>query len=377
MAETNNLSESNEKSELYENKIQRLTNDFEIQNQKRNQEMEELFEEIELENTSLKKELIQTKEELEEEKNKNNYIKNSIYNFNYYQANINNFLSEKQNKITTNKNNSEINNNDNYNSSIFCDNIKIIKEEKANKILELSKESENKIKNFEKNWKIFITNIKFLFDLLKNNNNYDQNTFNNKCNDIMDGINNYYNQINSLMKDNYSNKKYSILLHEKLELAKEEIIFLKERVIQEKKNILEKINNICHNNKMIHINIASEIINEINSKRKNYFNEQFYIPFDNLHQLLLESKDNEKELKNKIIQLQKDLDSINYKYEQVNDEKNNLLQNASNYIIEKEKEKTNDLILNSQINKLRKEKQVLENENNSLLKHNNELNKKI
>ena len=377
MAETNNISESNEKSELYENKIQRLTNDFEIQNQKRNQEMEELFEEIELENTSLKKELIQTKEELEEEKNKNNDIKNSIYNFNYYQTNINNFLSEKQNKITTNKNNNEININDNYNSSIFCDNIKIIKEEKTNKLLELSKENENKIKNFEKNWKIFVTNINSLFGLFKNNNNYDENAFNNKCNDITDEISNYYNQINSLMKDNYSNKKYSILLHEKLELAKEEIIFLKERVIQEKKNILEKINNICHNNKMIHINIASEIINEINSKRKNYFNEQFYIPFDNLHQLLLESKDNEKELKNKIIQLQKDLDSINYKYEQVNDEKNNLLQNASNYIIEKEKEKTNDLMLNSQINKLRKEKQVLENENNSLLKHNNELNEQI
>ena len=46
MLESNNLSESNEKSEYYENKIQRLTNDLELQNQKRNQEMEELFEEM-------------------------------------------------------------------------------------------------------------------------------------------------------------------------------------------------------------------------------------------------------------------------------------------------------------------------------------------
>ena len=101
MLESNNQSESNEKSEYYENKIQRLTNDLELQNQKRNQEMEELFEEMELENTTLKKELLETKEELEEEKEKHNNIKNSIYNFNYYQTNINNFLSEKQNKITT------------------------------------------------------------------------------------------------------------------------------------------------------------------------------------------------------------------------------------------------------------------------------------
>ena len=40
MTEINNVSESNEKSEFYENKIQRLTNELEIQNQKRNQEME-------------------------------------------------------------------------------------------------------------------------------------------------------------------------------------------------------------------------------------------------------------------------------------------------------------------------------------------------
>ena len=379
MTESNNISESNEKSDYYENKIQRLTNELEIQNQKRNQEMEELFEEIETENTSLKKELIQTKEELEQEKDKTNNIKNSIYNFNYYQNNINNFLKEKQPNIIENKNNEEnnIDYNYNYNSSLFCDNIKLIKEEKSKKLLELTKENENKIKTFEKNWKNFEKKIQELYVLSKNNNIYDKSAFNNKYNEILNEVSNYYNKINGLLNDDYSNKKYSIILQEKLELAKEEIIFLKERIIQEKRNIIEKINEVCRLNNLTHLNITREIINEINSKRKNYFNDQFYIPFYNLHQILLESKDNEKELKNKITKLQKEFDDLNFKYETINEQKNKLLENASNNIIEKEKDKTNDLILTSQINKLRKEKQILENEINSLLKNNNELNEQI
>lgn len=55
MLESSITSESNGKSEYYENKIQRLTNEMEAQNQKKNQEMVELFEEIEQENNSLKK----------------------------------------------------------------------------------------------------------------------------------------------------------------------------------------------------------------------------------------------------------------------------------------------------------------------------------
>ena len=162
-----------------------------------------------------------------------------------------------------------------------------------------------------------------------------------------------------------------------MEFANEEIFFLKERIIQEKKNIIEKINDLSHMNVITHINFMEEISNEINSKRKNYFNEQFFMPFQNLHQLLLDYKDNEKELKNKIEKLQKDFDELKYKYEKVNEEKNNLLKNASNYIIDKENNKTNELYLNSLINKLRKEKEILENENNSLLRNNNELNEQI
>ena len=378
MTEVNNASESNEKSEFYENKIQRLTNELEIQNQKRNQEMEELFEEMELENKNLKKDLMQTKEELEEEKDKNNNIKNSIYNFNYYQTNISNFTNEKSkpNNIEIITRNNKFDENYYNPASLFCDNIKLIKEQNAKKLSELNIENEKQIKNFEKNKNNLEKNIKSMINSIKNNNLYDNN-INIQYNDIINEINSYNNKINSLINENYSNKKYIILLQEKLEYANEEIIFLKERIIQEKKNILEKINEISHMNNLTHINFATEIINEINSKRKNYFNEQFFIPLDNLHQLLLDSKDNEKDLKNKINKLQKDIDEFYYKYEQVNEQKNNLLKNASNYIVEKENDKTSDLVLNSQINTLKKEKEILENENNSLLKNNNELNEQI
>ena len=374
MLESSITSESNGKSEYYENKIQRLTNEMEAQNQKKNQEMVELFEEIEQENNSLKKELIETKEELDEEKDKINNIKNSIYNFNYYQANVNNSLFEKTTNTTH-----KINDN-NYNSSLYCDNIRSIKEEGNKKLAEISLQFDNSIKNFEINWDSFEKNIKNLLDTIKQmkrNNYLDENAYNNLYNNVINDLKTYNNKINSLLNENYSNKKYSIILLEKLELAKEEISFLKERIIQEKTNILEKINELSHMNKMTHINFAQEIINEINSKRRNYYNLEFYMPLENLHQLLLESRDNEKELNYKIEKLEKDIDDLQYKYEKVNDEKNKLLKEANNYITDKEKNRTNDLLLLSQINKLKKEKEVLENENNSLLRNNNELNQQI
>ena len=373
MIESNNLTESNEKSEYYENKMQRLTNDLEIQNQKRNQEMEELFEEIETENNTLKKELIETKEELEEEKEKNNGLKNSVYNFNYYIENSNNIINKK-----INKNN---NNEKNYNSEIFSNNIKLIKEENAKKISELSYENEDRLKNFTKNWNYFENNINSIINLIKKNRNenfYEENIYNNnQLDDIIKKINEYNHKISSLINENYSNKKFSIILQEKLELANEEIYYLKQRIIQEKNNILEKINDISHMNLITHINFAQEIINEINSKRKNYYNDQFFIPIENLHQLLLESKDKERELNNKNISLEKELSQLKYKYDQITEEKNTLLNNASNSIADKERDKTNELFLYSQINKYKKEKEVIENENNILLKNNNKLNEQI
>ena len=152
---------------------------------------------------------------------------------------------------------------------------------------------------------------------------------------------------------------------------------MKERIIKEKKIILEKINELVADNKLNHMNMTYEILNEINNKRKNYFNEQFLIPINNIKMNFLEYKEKEKELKNKNEIMEKELDEIKSKWEKINEEKNELINNASKYVINKENNKNNEIYLQSMINKLKKEKEILENENNSLIKNNSQLNEQV
>ena len=98
MVESELESDSTRKNEYYQQKIERLTNDYENQNRQKNQELDEIFEELSLENDNLKKELLLTKEELEAEIEKNIDIKNSIYNFNYFTKQTSKDLDEKLGK---------------------------------------------------------------------------------------------------------------------------------------------------------------------------------------------------------------------------------------------------------------------------------------
>lgn len=357
-------SESTGKNELYQKKIEKLAEEYENQNRQKNQELDDIFEEMNLENNNLKKELILVREELEEEIEKNIDIKNSIYNFNYFTKKINNDLDKK---LTKNKSTKE-----DPTNSVFCDYIKAIKDESNEKLSILNKEQENNIKSFE--------NIKIsLEDKLKNIHNLvkDQENANNYFNTFFKELSNFYNKYNSLLSDNYSKQKYIIILLEKLGLAKEEIIFLKDRIIKEKKIILEKINSLYHENEITHINMIQEILKEINQKRKNYFNEQFFFQIQNLQQSFSEYKEKEKELINQNEKLKKEMEELKYKYNKINEEKNELMKSAVNYTINKENNKNNEIYLQSLVNKLRNEKQILENENNSLIKSNSQLNEQI
>ena len=123
--------------------------------------------------------------------------------------------------------------------------------------------------------------------------------------------------------------------------------------------------------------MIQEILNEINQKRKNYFNEQFLFPIQDLHKSFLEFKEKEKELVNKNELLKKELEELKFKFNKVNEEKEEMMKNAIKYTINKENNKNNEAYLQSMVNKLRKEKSILENENNSLLKNNSELNEQI
>ena len=366
MVESEVESESTVKNDYYQKKIERITNDFENQNRQKNQELVDIFEEISLENNNLKKDLIMAKEDLDDEIEKNIDIKNSIYNFNYFTKNTSNDLLEKLNK------NKNIKKKEDYTNSIFCDYIKAIKEEANEKLSSLNTEQENNIKNFELMKTSLENNIKNLPNMLK-----EQENFNKYLNEILEEININNNKYYSLLQENYANKKYIIILEEKLGLSNEEIIFLKERIIKEKKIILEKINSLSHNNKLNQINVIQELLNEIDDKRKNYFNEQFLYPLQSLHQNFLEFKEKEKEMNNKNEILKKELDELKCKYDNIIEEKNELIKNAVNYTINKENNKNNEIYYQSVINKLRKEKELLENENNSLLKNNTQLNEQI
>ena len=364
MVESELESDSTRKNEYYQQKIERLTNDYENQNRQKNQELDEIFEELSLENDNLKKELLLTKEELEAEIEKNIDIKNSIYNFNYFTKQTSKDLDEKLGK---NKSIKEY-----YTNSAFTDFIKTIKEEANKELSGLNSEQENNIKNFELMKASLENKIKNLHNLLK-----DDEKMNIYFNEILNEFNIFHNKYYSLLLENISNKKYNIIYSEKLGLAREEILFLKERIVIEKKLILEKINSLAHDNEFIHLNMIQEILNEINQKRKNYFNEKFYFSIKNINQSFLEYKEKEKELLNKNENLKKELEEVKFKLNNINDEKNQLMENAVNYTINKESIKNNETYLQSMINKIRKEKLILENENNSLLKNNSELQQQI
>jgi hypothetical protein len=364
MVESEIESDSTKKNEFYQKKIERITDDYENQTRRKNQELDEIFEEITLENDNLRKELLLTKEELEGEIEKNIDIKNSIYNFNYFTKKTSKELDEKLGKDKNIK--------EDYTNSIFCDYLKTIKEESNKKLSELNTEQENNIKNFAIMSTSLENKINNIYNILK-----EDERMNIHLKDIIKELNIYNNKYNSLLSENYSNKKYIIILVEKLGLAREEIFFLKERIIKEKKIILEKINSLSHDNELTHITMIQEISNEISQKRKNYFNEQFFFPIQDLHKSFLEFKEKEKELVNKNEVLKKELEELKYKFNKVNEEKDEMMKNVVNYTINKENNKNNETYLQSMVNKLRKEKLILENENNSLLKNNSELNEQI
>ena len=105
-------------SNVYENQIENLKNEYAFQTQKKNKEFEELFEQMDEENKELKKEIVQTKFELEEEKEKSKNIKNTFYNIN---NNINNNSINRNQHIEEVKN-SEPNNTE-YNYIFLNNNI--------------------------------------------------------------------------------------------------------------------------------------------------------------------------------------------------------------------------------------------------------------
>ena len=363
MINNNQEEESNSKSSnIYENKLENLKNEYELQAQKKNQELEELFEEMDEENKDLKKEIIQSQFELEEEKEKLKNIRNTLYNINN-----NNNIKNKNQEIPEIKN-TETNETE-YNYKYLNNNIKIIKENNKKKISEITKNYNRNLTNFEQSKKMTDLNIK---DILNKDDNIEIIYKN-----ILEENKKYYDKIELLLNENYNKEKYSISLNQKYEISKEEIYFLKQRIFQEKLNVLNKINEINNINKITHFNMIQELQNELDIKKKNYYNDKFLIPLENINSILTNAKEKEKQLENKFYKLECENNILKNKLNILTKEKNELYNKTSNFIFNKEQMITEGLLYKSEINKLKNENKILTDENNNLLKNVKDLNNQI
>lgn len=356
--EEESVSKSNDN---YDNQIENLKNEFEYQAQKKNKELEELFEEIDEENKELKKEIVHTKFELDEEKEKSKNIKNTFYNINNNNFMANNQKNEEYKNIETNGSDT--------NYIYLNNNIKIIKENTEKKISDITQDYNKELKYFEDNKKTSDLNIK---DILNKKDNI-ENTYKN----ILNEIQKYYNKIDVLLSENHNKEKYSITLNEKYEIIKEEIYFLKQRIFQEKLNVLNKINEVNNLNKITHFNMIQDIQNELDDKKKNYYNEQIMLPLENINSIVSAGKEKEKQLENKSYKLECENNILKNKLNILSKEKNELYNKTSNFIFNKEQMITEGLLYKSEINKLKNENKILIDENSNLLKSVKDLNEQI
>ena len=362
--ETNNNKKEDESftktSNNIEIQIENIKKEFDYQNERKNQELEALFEEINSENQDLKKELLQTKIELDEEKQKLKNIKNTFINI--MPGNSNLIISQED--LT----NSDIFNLD-KNYLYLNDHIRTIKENKEKKISELAEKHDFKLKNFfdeKKNFEIGVVKILEIRQDAK------------KCtSDIFELSQKFFNDIEILLNENYNKDKYIITQEEKYEIMKEEINFLKERIIQEKINILSKINEINNSYKLNYCNLAQEIQNELAQNKKNFYNEQILMPFENINSMISNMKKNEQDVENNKYKLESENEILKNKINILEKEKNEILNKTSNFIFDKEAIISQNLLYKSENNKLKNEIKIINDENNTLLKNVKELNEEL
>ncbi len=362
--ETNNNKKEDESftktSNNIEIQMENIKKEFDYQNERKNQELEALFEEINSENQDLKKELLQTKIELDEEKQKLKNIKNTFINI--MPGNSNLILSQED--LT----NSDIFNLD-KNYLYLNDHIRTIKENKEKKISELTEKHDFKLKNFfdeKKNFEIGVVKILEIRQDAK------------KCTSDIFGLSQkFFNDIEILLNENYNKDKYIITQEEKYEIMKEEINFLKERIIQEKINILSKINEINNSYKLNYCNLAQEIQNELAQNKKNFYNEQILMPFENINSMISNMKKNEQDVENNKYKLESENEILKNKINILEKEKNEILNKTSNFIFDKEAIISQNLLYKSENNKLKNEIKIINDENNTLLKNVKELNEEL
>ena len=123
--------------------------------------------------------------------------------------------------------------------------------------------------------------------------------------------------------------------------------------------------------------MIQELQNELDIKKKNYYNDKFLIPLENINSILTNAKEKEKQLENKFYKLECENNILKNKLNILTKEKNELYNKTSNFIFNKEQMITEGLLYKSEINKLKNENKILTDENNNLLKNVKDLNNQI
>ena len=326
-------------------------NNYEKNINDKEKELEDFFYQIQKENEELKSELIKYKLELEKEREITQNLKDTYLNINCFDDPTNNI------------------------DVIIYENIKFIKEENEKKLNELNLSYENLVKSTKKE------NLQIKNSIRETLENYDNKLSisinSNMTQSIFDDIEKYENKIESLLEINFNKEKYSLMLNQKFELVSEENNFLKGKIIQEKINLIEKISNFNIENSLSNIEIIKNLLNELDEEKNNFFNNQFLIPIDSLSQLLNESRQNEKILKEQNEKMKIICDELKSKLEIIMIEKNNIIEKSKELLIESEKKYSKEKVLYSEISKLKKEIEILTNKNDYLLKTNTSLNEQI
>ena len=326
-------------------------NNYEKNINDKEKELEDFFYQIQKENEELKSELIKYKLELEKEREITQNLKDTYLNINCFDDPTNNI------------------------DVIIYENIKFIKEENEKKLNELNLSYENLVKSTKKE------NLQIKNSIRETLENYDNKLSisinSNMTQSIFDDIEKYENKIESLLEINFNKEKYSLMLNQKFELVSEENNFLKGKIIQEKINLIEKISNFNIENSLSNIEIIKNLLNELDEEKNNFFNNQFLIPIDSLSQLLNESRQNEKILKEQNEKMKIICDELKSKLEIIMIEKNNIIEKSKELLIESEKKYSKEKALYSEISKLKKEIEILTNKNDYLLKTNSSLNEQI
>lgn len=334
--------------DFYLKKIKQLQLEYNKNTQQREREMEELFAQLEEENTKIKRKLMDTQFILEKEKETSLTMKETYFNLNSF--------DESNNEI----------------DRIVYENIKQIKSEADINFSQIEEDYNIQINSLKREFKHLRSHLSKILDESQLNNHSSSQIRQMNSEGLYqqiteDIIELYEKKLMYLLEDNLNKGKYSNSLTQKYELATEENNFLRNRIMEEKTTLVEKIEEIETKNYYSHFEMTKTFLNELNEKKKNYFNEKFKEPVKQIKSYLELIVNENEQLRNDKERIRNSADELRSRVERLLKENNSLMQSNHEYIQSKQRQSNNDLNLNMRIHQLEEENYSLKEKYNTIL----------